>query len=93
MTPERVRTDQVVMPPMRGDYGASATIEPLGRSCEMTILDEIEGWRNKAIHYRYLAAQAETEASRIMLEGLAREADEMAGQLIEAPGRHEHERK
>jgi hypothetical protein len=78
---------------MRWDYGASATIEPQGRSCEMTILGEIEDWQNNAISYRDLAAKAGTEASRIMLHNLAREAEEMAAQLIEAPGRHEHERE
>jgi hypothetical protein len=70
----------------RVSCAATATIEPPGRSCEMTKLDEIEGWRNKAIHYRDLAAQAETEASRIMLEGLAREADEIANGIIAGLG-------
>jgi ribosomal protein S7 len=43
---------------------------------------EIEDWQRIAIGYRNLAPQAGTEASRIMLENLAREAEEIAEGMI-----------
>jgi methyl coenzyme M reductase gamma subunit len=49
----------------------------------MSKVSEIEDWQSKAIGYRNLAAQAGTQATRRLLEDLARETEEMAKELIE----------
>jgi hypothetical protein len=55
----------------------------------MPKVTEIEDWQSKAIRYRNLAAQARTQATRTMLEDLARETEEIANGMIagQAAGR------